>query len=84
LKDYFIDGCYIPGTAGAARGYYSANQFHELGAPNVASGTPWSQIGRFLDFSNKLNPLSRSDNKDLLDILLKKLYENSHTFNKNK
>lgn len=80
LKDYFLDGWYIPGTAEASRRYYSANQFHKLGAPNVASGiTPWSVFGKFLDFSDQSNSLPRPDNKHLPGYSLKKtLQEFAH------
>jgi hypothetical protein len=39
-KDYFIDGWYIPATAEAARRYYSAKQFHTLGAPQCCFWNP--------------------------------------------
>ena len=76
MKDYFIDGWYIPATAEAARRYYSAKQFHMLGAPNVASGIPpWSIFGKFFDLSDQSNSLPRPDNKHLPGYSLKKTLE---------
>jgi predicted acylesterase/phospholipase RssA len=75
-KDYFIDGWYIPATAEAARRYYSAKQFHTLGAPNVASGIPsWSIFGKFFDLSNQSNFLPRPDNKHIHGYSLMKTLE---------
>ena len=62
-RDYFIDGWYIPATGEVAR-YYSSWQCKHLGTPNFATGIiPWSLFGKFLDFSEKSNFLSRADNK---------------------
>ncbi len=73
LKDYLMDGWYIPATAEAARRYYSAKQFHMLGAPNVASGiVPWSAFGKFFDFAEKSNGLPRADNKHIFPSSLKR------------
>jgi len=53
LKDYFIDGWYIPATADAARKYYSAKNIKRFGALKVASGiAPWSIFGKFFDLSD--------------------------------
>ena len=72
-KDYLIDGWYIPATAEAARRYYSAKQFHTLGAPNVASGIPpWSIFGKFFDLSNQSNLLPRPDNRHVFGYSLMK------------
>ena len=70
-KDYlFIDGWYIPATAEAARRYYSAKQFHTLGAPNVASqNAQWSIFGKFFDLSNQSNLLQGQITGTSLDIL---------------
>jgi NTE family protein len=79
-KDYLIDGWYIPSTAEAVRRYYSAKQFHTLGAPNVASGIiPWSIFGKFFDLSEQSNFMPRPDNKHLPGYSLKKtLQEFAH------
>ena len=76
LKDYFIDGWYVPATAEAARRYYSAKQFHMYGAPNVATGLiPWSIFGKFFDWTEQSNHLPRPDNKHVLYNSLKKTLE---------
>jgi predicted acylesterase/phospholipase RssA len=76
LKDYFMNGWYIPSTAEAARRYYSAKQFHTLGTPNVAFGiTPWSIFGKFFDLSDQSNLLPRPDNKHFIYNSLKKTLE---------
>ena len=73
LKDYFIDGWYVPVTSEAARRYYSAKQFHILGAPNVATGIPpWSAFGKYFDFTNILNLFPTPDNKHFPTTPLKK------------
>jgi predicted acylesterase/phospholipase RssA len=75
-KDYFINGWYIPSTAEAARRYYSAKQFHTLGAPNVASGIiPWSIFGKFFDITDQSNFNPRADNKHLPGYSLKNTLE---------
>lgn len=76
LKDYFLDGWYIPATAEAARRYYSAKQFHTFGAPNVATGLlPWYSFGKFFDFTEQSNYLPRPDNKHILINSLKETLE---------
>ena len=76
LRDYIVDGWYIPATAESARRYYSAMQFKNSGAPQVASGIPpWSMFGKFFDFSDKLNPMPRADNKHFVSYSLKKTLE---------
>jgi len=76
LKDYFMDGWYVPATSEAARRYYSAKQFHAIGAPNVATGIPpWSSFGKYFDFANTLNLLFRPDNKHFPTHSLKKTLE---------
>ena len=74
LKDYFIDGWYIPATAEAARRYYSAKQFlRTLGPLNVATGiVPWSVFGKFFDFFEQSNYMPRPDNKHFVLFSLKK------------
>jgi NTE family protein len=80
-KDYFINGWYIPASGEAARKYYSAKQFQNSGAPNVASGIlPWSILGKFFDFSDKLNSFPRPDNKHLPGFSLKKTLQNYADF----
>jgi NTE family protein len=72
LKDYIIDGWYIPATAEAARRYYSSKEFKMLGAPNVATGiSPWSIFGSFFDFVDQSNWVPRIDNKHILSYSLK-------------
>lgn len=77
LKDYFIDGWYIPGTAEAARRYYSAKQFlRTLGAPRVASGIwPWSAFGKFSDFFEQSNYNPRPTNRHYVYYSLKRTLE---------
>jgi predicted acylesterase/phospholipase RssA len=76
LKDYFIDGWYIPATADAARRYYSAKNIKTFGALKVASGIPpWSIFGKFFDFSNQLNSMPRADNKHFALYSLKRTLE---------
>lgn len=79
LKDYFIDGWYIPATAEAARRYYSAKQIKTLGSPCVAAGLwPWSILGKFFDFTMPdivENALPRPDNKHYMKFSLKRTLE---------
>jgi len=77
LKDYFIDGWYIPATAEATRRYYSAKQFlRTYGAPNVASGIkPWSAFAKFSDFFEQLNYNPRPDNRHYVYYSLKRTLE---------
>jgi NTE family protein len=76
LKDYFLDGWYVPATSEAARRYYSAKQFHTWGTPNVATGIPaWLMFGKFFDFTNTLNLFPRPDNKHIPTHSLKKTLE---------
>jgi NTE family protein len=77
LRDFIIDGWYIPATAEAARRYYSAKQIDSSGAPNVASGTyPWSTFTKFFDFSEISNIIPpRPDNKHFLLFSLKRTLE---------
>jgi hypothetical protein len=79
LKDYVIDGWYIPATAEAARRYYSAKQIETFGAPDVASGIrPWSVLGKFFDLTDPdrlENSLPRADNKHYVVFSLKKTLE---------
>lgn len=78
-KDFFIDGWYIPGTAEAARRYYSAKQIVVTGAPHAASGLwPWSLLGKFFDLTQPdllENFLPRPDNKHFVLFSLKKTLE---------
>jgi len=78
-KDSFIDGWYIPGTAEAARRYYSAKQIVLTGAPHAASGWwPWSILGKFFDLTQPdllENLLPRPDNKHFVLYSLKKTLE---------
>jgi NTE family protein len=78
-KDSFIDGWYIPGTAEAARRYYSAKQIVVTGAPHAASGWwPWSILGKFFDWTQPdllENFLPRPDNKHFVLFSLKKTLE---------
>jgi NTE family protein len=81
LKDYFIDGWYIPATAESARRYYSAKQFETFGTPNVASGIiPWSIFGKFFDPSDQSNPAPRPDNKHFSYYSLKNTLRRFATF----
>jgi len=79
LRDYFIDGWYIPATAEAARRYYSAKQIETFGAHNVAAGIwPWSILGKFFDFTepdNLENSMPRPDNKHFAMFSLKRTLE---------
>ena len=78
LKDYIVDGWYIPATAEAARRYYSAKQFlrFNLGSFHVASGIyPWFAFGKFFDFLEQPNYMSRPDNKHYLSHSLKRTLE---------
>lgn len=76
LKDYFIDGWYIPATADAARKYYSAKNIKRFGALKVASGiAPWSIFGKFFDLSDQLNSMPRADNKHFALYSLKRTLE---------
>jgi NTE family protein len=76
LKDYFINGWYIPATADAARRYYSAKNSKRFGALKVASGiAPWSIFGKFFDFSDQLNSMPRADNKHFALYSLKRTLE---------
>jgi len=76
LKDYFIDGWYVPATSEAARRYYSAKQFHASGASNVATGIlPWLSFGKYFDFTNTSNFIPRPDNKHFPAHSLKKTLE---------
>lgn len=78
-KDSFIDGWYIPGTAEAARRYYSAKQIVLTGAPHAAYGwLPWSILGKFFDLTQPdllKNFLPRPDNKHFVLFSLKKTLE---------
>lgn len=81
LKDYFIDGWYIPATAESARRYYSAKQFETFGTPNVASGIiPWSIFGKFFDLSDQSNSAPRPDNKHFSYYSLKNTLRRFATF----
>lgn len=72
LRDYFMDGWYVPATAEAARRYYSSQQFKHFGAKNVAAGiAPWSMFGRFFDFTDQSNWMPRIDNKHFFAYSLK-------------
>ncbi len=79
LKDFFIDGWYIPATGEAARRYYSSLQCKHGGAPHVASGIPpWSIFGKFFDFSDQSNFFPRNiraDNKHFVNYSLKRTLE---------
>jgi NTE family protein len=76
LKDYFLDGWYVPATAEAARRYYSAKQFENSGTLNVAYGIiAWSIFGRFFDFTDKSNSRPRVDNKHFVFYSLKETLE---------
>jgi NTE family protein len=76
LKDYLVDGWYVPATAEAARRYYSSQQFKHFGARNVAAGIPpWSMFGRFFDFADESNWMPRIDNKHFLSYSLKETLE---------
>jgi len=78
LKDYIVDGWYIPATAEAARRYYSAKQFlrFNLGPFHVASGIyPWFAFGKFLDFLEQQNYMPRPDNKHYVSHSLKRTLE---------
>jgi predicted acylesterase/phospholipase RssA len=78
LKDYIVDGWYIPATAEAARRYYSAKQFlrFNLGPVHVASGIyPWFAFGKFFDFLEQPNYLPRPDNKHFIFHSLKRTLE---------
>jgi hypothetical protein len=83
LKDYIIDGWYIPATAEAARRYYSAKQFlRTLGPVNVASGIyPWLAFGKFFDYWQPSNMFpARPDNKHFVYYSLKRTLEQLHIF----
>jgi predicted acylesterase/phospholipase RssA len=72
LKDYFLNGWYVPATAEAARRHYSAEQFGNWGTLNVATGIiPWSKFGKFLDFTDRSNSRPRVDNKHFVFFSLK-------------
>jgi NTE family protein len=72
LKDYFLNGWYVPATAEAARRHYSAQQFGNWGTLNVATGIiPWSIFGKFLDFTDRSNSRPRVDNKHFVLFSLK-------------
>ena len=76
FMDWFLDGWYIPATSEAARRYYSAKQFHTLGAFNVATGIPpWSIFGKFFDLYDRSNLLPRPDNKHFASHSLKRTLE---------
>jgi NTE family protein len=72
VKDYLLNGWYVPATAEAARRYYSAKQFENWGTLNVATGIiPWSIFGRFYDFNDRANSRPRVDNKHFVLFSLK-------------
>jgi hypothetical protein len=78
LKDYVVDGWYIPATAEAARRFYSAKQFlrFNLGPVHVASGIyPWFAFGKFFDFLEQPNYMPRPDNKHYVSHSLKRSLE---------
>jgi NTE family protein len=76
LKDYFIDGWYVPATAESVRRYYSAKQFENWGTLNVATGViPWSIFGRFFDLTDRSNSKPRVDNKHFVLFSLKETLE---------
>ena len=76
MKDYLLNGWYVPATAEAARRYYSAKQFESWGTLNVATGIiPWSIFGRFFDFSDRSNTRPRVDNKHFVLFSLKETLE---------
>lgn len=76
MKDYLLNGWYVPATAEAARRYYSAKQFENWGTLNVATGIiPWSIFGRFFDFSDRSNTRPRVDNKHFVLFSLKETLE---------
>jgi len=78
LKDYIVDGWYIPAAAEAARRYYSAKQFlrFNLGPFHVASGIyPWFTFGKFFDFLEQPNYGPRPDNKHYVSHSLKRTLE---------
>jgi NTE family protein len=74
LKDYFMNGWYIPAGAEAARRYYSAKQFLRTTGPlNVTTGIlPWSAFGKFFDFFEHSNYMPRPDNKHYAPFSLKR------------
>jgi NTE family protein len=76
MKDYLLNGWYVPATAEAARRYYSAKQFGNWGTLNVATGIiPWSIFGSFFDFSDTSNSRPRVDNKHFVLFSLKETLE---------
>jgi NTE family protein len=77
LKDYFMNGWYIPAGAEAARRYYSAKQFLRTTGPlNVTTGIlPWSAFGKFFDFFEQSNYMPRPDNKHYASFSLKRTLE---------
>ncbi len=77
LKDYFMNGWYIPAGAEAARRYYSAKQFLRTTGPlNVTTGIwPWSAFGKFFDFFEQSNYIPRPDNKHYVSFSLKRTLE---------